>query len=134
MEFYRCEVAYKGSQLHGIYEWAGKIMSRISNLENKYFLAHQGKENQEAYQKEVECSQDFDWLEETMCYLDSLEIPPFQILKQGRCAYTEEGYKKFAEYIEDYKYIARKYGYDVEIKKVQPEKILYQDELQIVFQ
>ena len=134
MEFYRCEVSYKSGQLHGIFEWASKIMSRISNLENKYFFAHQGKENQEACQKEAECSQDYDWLEETMCYLDSLEIPPFQILKQGRYAYTEEGYKKFTKYIKAYKYIAKKYGYDVEIKKVQPEKILYQDELQIVFQ
>lgn len=134
MKYYRCEVSYQNRKPHGIFQWVFKIREQMAYLEEWYYQKYQKNEDDRYLILSDECSQDFDWLEEIMAHLeDHLIVPPIQICKQGRCAYTEEGYKKFAESLDEYKYIAGKYGYYVEIKEIQPEKILYQDDMQIVF-
>lgn len=134
MGYYRCEVSYRGRQAHGIYQWADRILKAISALEEKYYQKSMKNERQEDAICMSECSQDYDWLEGVICQLEELTVPPIGLCKQGYCAFTEAGYQKYIEYIEDYRWIASKYGYKVEIKDIQPEKILYQDEMQIVFQ
>lgn len=135
MDFYRCEISYRGRKPHGIFRWAHKIFDQMSYLENFYYNEFE-KSNDECYLKlSEECSQASDCFYDIMNDLEKcLEVPPVVICMEGKCAYTEEGYKRSAESLKDYKYLAEKYGYNVKIRKVQPKNIVYQDEMQIVFQ
>lgn len=135
MEYYRCEITYRNRNSYGIFQRVYKIRQQIVYLEDLYEKKFEKSNDMQDFQVSNEYTQDYDWLEEIMAYLeDDLKVPPIPICKQGLCAYTEEGYKKFKEHIEDYRYLAGKYGYSVKVRKVQPKKILYQDEMQIVFQ
>ena len=135
MEYYRIEISYQNRRPHGIFRWTYRLQEKISYLTNFYYDEFERTDDDRYLTLSDECAQDTDWLEEVMNDLENcLEVPPVVVCMEGKCAYTKHGYEHYVESLEDYRYIAGKYGYNVEIKQVYPEKILYQDEMQIVFQ